>query len=89
MDGSVAVGRYTLTLWVEDEEGSQAQTAVDVDVIAASTAAWSAVERFAWSGSDGSHNDVGLSEHGDSGRQEGLRRFQQAMRYQTYVLGGG
>ena len=89
VDGSVAVGRYTLTLWVEDEEGSQAQTAVDVDVIAASTAAWSAVERFAWSGSDGNHNDVGLSEHGDSGRQEGLRRFQQAMRYQTYVLGGG
>ena len=89
VDGSVAVGRYTLTLWVEDEEGSQAQTAVDVDVIAASTAAWSAVGRFAWSGSDGSHNDVGLSEHGDSGRREGLRRFQQAMRYQTYVLGGG
>ena len=42
VDGSVAVGRYTLTLWVEDEEGSQAQTAVDVDVVAASTAALSA-----------------------------------------------
>ena len=89
VDGSVAVGRYTLTLWVEDEEGSQAQTAVDVDVVAASTAAWSAMERFAWSGSDGSRHDMGLSEHGDSGRREGLRRFQQAMRYQTYVLDGG
>ena len=88
-DGNAAVGDYTLTVQVEDEEGSQAETVVQVEIVAASTAALSAVERFAWSGSDGSRNDVGLSEHGDSGRREGLRRSQQAMRYQTYVLGGG
>ena len=90
-DGKAAVGGHTLTVWVEDEEGSQAQTAVKVDVISASTAALSAVERFAWGGSGGSRNDVGLSEHGDSGRREGggLRRSQQAMRYQEYVLDGG
>ena len=69
-DGNAAVGGYTLTVWVEDEEGSRAQTAVQVEIIAASTAALSAMERFAWSGS-GSRNDVGLSEHGDSGRREG------------------
>ena len=83
-DGNAAVGGYTLTVQVEDEEGSRAETVVEVEIIAASTAALSAVERFAWSGSDGSRNDVGLSEHGDSGRREGggLRRSQQAMRYQ-------
>ena len=87
-DGNAAVGDYTLTVQVEDEEGSQAETVVQVEIVAASTAALSAVERFAWGGSGGSRNDVGLLEHGDSGRREGLRRFQQAMRYQTYVLGG-
>ena len=82
-DGNAAVGGYTLTVQVEDEEGSQAETVVQVEIVAASTAALSAVERFAWGGS-GSRNDVGLSEHGDNGRREGegLRRFQQAMRYQ-------
>ena len=90
-DSDAAVGGYTLTVQVEDEEGSQAETVVQVEIVAASTAALSAVERFAWGGSGGSRNDVGLSEHGDSGRREGggLRRSQQAMRYQTYVLGGG
>ena len=89
-DGKAPIGSYTLTVWVKDEKNSQAQTAVKVDVISASTAALSAVERFAWGGS-GSRNDVGLSEHGDSGRREGegLRRSQQAMRYQEYVLDGG
>ena len=88
---NAAVGGYTLTVQVEDEGGSQAETVVEVEIVAASTAALSAVERFAWSGSGGSRNDVDLSEHGGSGREggEGLRRFQQAMRYQTYVLGGG
>ena len=80
-DGNAAVGGHTLTVRVEDEEGSQAETVVQVEIVAASTAALSAVERFAWSGS-GNRNDVGLSEHGDSGRRAGLRRFQQAMRYQ-------
>ena len=81
---NAAVGDYTLTVQVEDEEGSRAETVVQVEIVAASTAALSAVERFAWSGSDGSRNDVGLSEHSGSGRREGrLRRSQQAMRYQT------
>ena len=88
-DDDAAVGGYTLTVWVEDEEGSRAETVVQVEIIAASTAALSAMEHFAWSESGGSRRDVGLSEHGDSGRREGLRRFQQAIRYQTYVLGGG
>ena len=81
---NAVVGGYTLTVQVEDEGGSQAETVVQVEIVAASTAALSAVERFAWGGSDGSRNDVGLSEHGGSGRREGegLRRFQQAMRYQ-------
>ena len=81
---NAAVGGYTLTVQVEDEGGSQAETVVEVEIVAASTAALSAVERFAWSGSGGSRNDVDLSEHGSSGREggEGLRRFQQAMRYQ-------
>ena len=70
-DGNAAVGDYTLTVQVEDEEGSQAETVVQVEIVAASTAALSAMERFAWSGSGGSRNDVGLSEHGDSGRREG------------------
>ena len=89
-ESNAAVGDYTLTVQVEDEEGSRVETVVQVEIVAASTAALSAVERFAWSGS-GSRNDVGLSEHGDNGRREGeeLRRFQQAMRYQTFVLGGG
>ena len=84
-DSDAEVGGYTLTVQVEDEEGSQAETVVQVEVVAASTAALSAMERFAWSGSGGSRNDVGLSEHGGSWRREGegLRRFQQAMRYQT------
>ena len=69
-DGNAAVGGYMLTVQVEDEEGSQAETVVQVEIIAASTAALSAVERFAWSGS-GSRNDVGLSEHGGSWRREG------------------
>ena len=43
---------------------------MQVEIIAASTAAWSAMERFAWSGS-GSRNDMGLSEHGGSWRREG------------------
>ena len=89
-DGKAPIGSYTLTVWVKDEKNSQAQTAVKVDVISASTAALSAVERFAWSGS-GNRKDVGLLEHGDSGRREGggLRRSQQAMRYQEYVLDEG
>ena len=70
-EDNAAVGGYTLTVWVEDEEGSRAQTAVQVEVVAASTAALSAMERFAWSGSDGSRNDMGLSEHGGSWRREG------------------
>ena len=69
-DGNAAVGGYMLTVQVEDEEGSQAETVVQVEIIAASTAALSAVERFAWGGS-GSRNDVGLSEHGGSWRREG------------------
>ena len=83
-DSDAAVGGYMLTVQVEDEEGSQAETVVQVEIVAASTAALSAVERFAWSGSGGNRNDVGLSEHGGSGRREGggLRRSQQAMRYQ-------
>ena len=83
-DSDAEVGGYTLTVQVEDEEGSRTETVVQVEIVAASTAALSAVERFAWSGSGGSRNDVGLSEHGGSGRREGegLRRFQQAMRYQ-------
>ena len=83
-DGNAAVGGYTLTVQVEDEEGSQAETVVQVEIVAASTAALSAMERFAWGGSGGNRNDVGLSEHGGSGRREGegLRRSQQAMRYQ-------
>ena len=90
-ESNAAVGDYTLTVQVEDEEGSQAETVVQVEIVAASTAALSAVERFAWGGSGGSRNDVGLSEHGDNGRREGeeLRRSQQAMRYQGYVLDGG
>ena len=89
-DGKAPIGSYTLTVWVQDEKNSQAQTAVKVDVISASTTALSAVERFAWGGS-GNRKDVGLLEHGDSGRREGggLRRSQQAMRYQEYVLDGG
>ena len=89
-ESNVPIGSYTLTVWVKDEKNSQAQTAVKVDVISASTAALSAVERFAWSGS-GNRNDVGLLEHGDRGRREGggLRRSQQAMRYQEYVLDEG
>ena len=81
---NAAVGGYTLTVQVEDEGGSQAETVVQVEIVAASTAALSAMERFAWGGSDGSRNDVGLSEHGGSWRREGagLRRSQQAMRYQ-------
>ena len=31
-DGSAPIGSYTLTVWVQDEEKSQAQTAVKVDV---------------------------------------------------------
>ena len=31
-DGSASIGSYTLTVWVQDEEKSQAQTAVKVDV---------------------------------------------------------
>ena len=31
-DGSASIGNYTLTVWVQDEENSQAQTAVKVDV---------------------------------------------------------
>ena len=90
-DSDAAVGGYTLTVQVEDEEGSRTEAVVQVEIVAASTAALSAVERFAWGGSGGSRNDVGLSEHGGSGRREGggLRRFQQAMRYQGYVLDGG
>ena len=90
-DGNAAVGGYTLTVQVEDEEGSQVETVVQVEIVAASTAALSAVERFAWGGSGGSRKDVGLSEHGDNGRREGeeLRRSQQSMRYQGYVLDGG
>ena len=81
---NAAVGGYTLTVQVEDEGGSQAETVVQVEIVAASTAALSAVERFAWSGSGGNRNDVGLSEHGGSWRREGegLRHSQQAMRYQ-------
>ena len=86
---NAAVGGYTLTVWVEDEEGSRAETVVQVEIIAASTAALSAMERFAWSESGGSRRDVGLSEHGDSGRREELRHFQQAIRYQGDVLDGG
>ena len=88
---NAAVGGYTLTVQVEDEGGSQAETVVQVEIVAASTAALSAVERFAWSGSGGNRNDVGLSEHGGSWRREGegLRRSPQAIRYQEYVLDGG
>ena len=68
---NAAVGDYTLTVQVEDEGGSQAETVVQVEIVAASTAALSAVERFAWSGSGGSRNDVDLSEHGGSGREGG------------------
>ena len=68
---NAAVGGYTLTVQVEDEGGSQAETVVQVEIVAASTAALSAVERFAWSGSGGSRNDVDLSEHGGSGREGG------------------
>ena len=68
---NAAVGDYTLTVQVEDEGGSQAETVVEVEIVAASTAALSAVERFAWSGSGGSRNDVDLSEHGGSGREGG------------------
>ena len=31
-DGNASIGNYTLTVWVQDEENSQAQTAVKVDV---------------------------------------------------------
>ena len=70
-DGNAEVGDYTLTVQVEDEEGSRAETVVQVEIVAASIAALSAVERFAWSGSGGIRNDLGLSEHGGSGRREG------------------
>ena len=88
-ESDAEVGGYTLTVQVEDEEGSRTETVVQVEIVAASTAALSAMERFAWSGSGGSRNDVGLSEHGGSWRREGLRRSQQAMRYQEYVLDRG
>ncbi|MGI9346442.1 MAG: hypothetical protein ACR2PV_00450, partial [Gammaproteobacteria bacterium] len=39
---SIAVGLYTLTVQVEDEEGSPAETVVQVEVVAASAAALSA-----------------------------------------------
>ena len=39
---NAAVGGYTLTVQVEDEGGSQAETVVQVEIVAASTAAFSA-----------------------------------------------
>ena len=39
-DGNVAVGGYTLTVWVEDEEGSRAQTAVEVEVVDSLLLSW-------------------------------------------------
>ena len=41
-DENAAVGDYTLTVQVEDEEGSQVETVVQVEIVAASTAALSA-----------------------------------------------
>ena len=41
-ESNAAVGSYMLTVQVEDEEGSQAETVVQVEIVAASTAALSA-----------------------------------------------
>ena len=41
-DGNAAVGDYMLTVQVEDEEGSQVETVVQVEIVAASAAALSA-----------------------------------------------
>ena len=88
-DSDAAVGGYTLTVWVEDEEGSRAQTAVQVEVVAASTAALSAVERFAWGGSGGSRNDVGLSEHGGNWRRDGVAAFSASDAVSNIGVGRG
>ena len=87
-DGNAAVGGYTLTVQVEDEEGSQAEAVVQVEIVAASTAALSAVERFAWSGSDGSRNDVDLSEHG-SWRRDGVAAFSASDAVSNIGVGRG
>ena len=87
-DGNTAVGGYTLTVQVEDEEGSRAETVVQVEIVAASTAALSAVERFAWSGSDGSRNDVDLSEHG-SWRRDGVAAFSASDAVSNIGVGRG
>ena len=86
-DGNAAVGGYTLTVQVEDEEGSQAETVVQVEIVAASTAALSAVERFAWSGG-GSRNDVDLSEHG-SWRRDGVAAFSASDAVSNIGVGRG
>ena len=45
-DDNAQAGVYLVTVRVEDEEGSWAETVVQVEIIAASTAALSAMERF-------------------------------------------
>ena len=87
-NSSVTAGSYTLTVQVKDEEETEAETAVKINVVASSTAALSAEGSFALVGDDARNDDLGLSEHGGSGWRAGLRRFQQAMRDQAYVLGG-
>ena len=87
-NSSITAGLYTLTVQVKDEEETEAETAVKINVVASSTAALSAEGSFALVGDDARNDDLGLSEHGGSGRRAGLQRFQQAMRDQAYVLGG-